>query len=553
MGTDEPLSGLGVIVLMLVLALAFVLVLVNIYIMVKWQHPDDANEWVSAKIVVVLGMTIAELIVMGLPLDVNNGSGSLGCSYDWGDDAGCSRLDMETYWAVVFFLALVWMLVAIPLCIFAYEASNETDRSGSARAAWCEAAKAELAMLTIFGVVVGCMFGLLNQFVIAYDEYRGDSSNATVRAYNASIGLGVMEAMGDIDEEEQGLGSTSSRASAARLPATFFTYATALTTWIGWFFFSIWGGVGLAALPLDLILSYVQRPIPLGAAEVAEYKIQLQARTEELIDIGRDLQKQRAEFVNTKRGSWLQTSRRNASDRVKLNKLKQMVHILETEIDDFVLCSTNREHYEPLVYVGYLLLGIIALIHSVLWVIHTILFVVIQPPVSPFLNEYLLQFERWYPIFAVLACVTFTVYLLFATITGAFKFGMRVFLIDLHPMKYNGTYMNHMLFNVSLFLLCSFPVAQFTTIAFSQYAQFSDAANVFFVIEHLTFFRAFFENLVFVYVLLGVFGLSTVYLLFSPRDIPASADKLKASLNRVRENLPLNPPGTSRHPAHNAL
>ena len=54
----------------------------------------------------------------------------------------------------------------------------------------------------------------------------------------------------------------------------------------------------------------------------------------------------------------------------------------------------------------------------------------------------------------------FALYMLAATIKGCFKFGTRFFLVSLHPMKYNGTYMNSFLFNVSLFLLCSFPTAQ---------------------------------------------------------------------------------------------
>lgn len=543
---DSDLSGLGVLILMLVLALVFIMFLVNTYLVVKWQHPDDGNDWMVAKVVVVLGMTIVELVVLGLPLDVNNGSGSLGCSYDWGDDSGCARLDMTAYWSAMFCLVLAWLVVCVPMCIFAYEATDEADRSGSARAAWCEAIKSELAMLAAFGIVVGCMFAFLNKFEIPFDNYRAPANTTSLGIFNASEGLSILDSMGDLDDV-----SATKSSRAARLPATFFAYATALTSWLGWFFFAIWGGIGLAALPLDLIFSFVHRPSPLGAAEVAEYRLQLAKRTEELVDIGKGLQTERADFVNQNRGSWWQTRKRNAADRIRLNKLKQMVYILETEVEEFVLCSKHRDQYDPLVYVGYLVLGIIALVHSLLWIAHTVLFRLVEPPVTPFLNDYLLQFEKWYPLFGALACILFSVYLLLATVKGCFKFGMRFFLLDIHPMKLNATYMNHMLFNISLFLLCAFPVAQFATLAFAYYSQFTDAATLFFAIERLTFFRLFFDFKIFEFALVAFFGVSTIYLLFSPRDEPASAAKLRATLQRNRGMHSTT--ATFRNPAHNLL
>ena len=42
--------------------------------------------------------------------------------------------------------------------------------------------------------------------------------------------------------------------------------------------FVLWGGIGLACLPIDLILAYVYRPVPMDAREIAEYKLQIQKR-----------------------------------------------------------------------------------------------------------------------------------------------------------------------------------------------------------------------------------------------------------------------------------
>lgn len=51
----------------------------------------------------------------------------------------------------------------------------------------------------------------------------------------------------------------------------------------GWFIFSIFGGIGLIALPLDLIYDYFYRPKPRSASEIAERKIILRRKCEELL------------------------------------------------------------------------------------------------------------------------------------------------------------------------------------------------------------------------------------------------------------------------------
>jgi len=45
------------------------------------------------------------------------------------------------------------------------------------------------------------------------------------------------------------------------LSVSFAIYIIAVFSWFGWWFFVIYAGVGLTALPLDMILEYVNRPI----------------------------------------------------------------------------------------------------------------------------------------------------------------------------------------------------------------------------------------------------------------------------------------------------
>ena len=163
------------------------------------------------------------------------------------------------------------------------------------------------------------------------------------------------------------------------------------------------------------------------------------------------------------------------------------------------------------------------------------MFILPSPPLTPFLNDYFQWFDTWFPLFGVLSVGIFAVYLQFCVIKGCFKFGVRFFFITLHPMKMNGTYMNSFLFNLGLILLCSLPVVQFSVMAFSDYARFTNVAQIFGVqIKYLQFFEYFWTTNAFVYAILGMAVLSAVYLGCKPRDKPANAMELKENLKRSR-------------------
>ena len=49
--------------------------------------------------------------------------------------------------------------------------------------------------------------------------------------------------------------------------SSFIVYMIALVSFVGWIFFSVFGGVGLAALPMDLITAFTTRPKAMSAEE----------------------------------------------------------------------------------------------------------------------------------------------------------------------------------------------------------------------------------------------------------------------------------------------
>ena len=56
--------ALGVMNLLFLLVGVVVFTIVNVYLMVRWQHPEDKNQWVSAKIVVLMGMLVCGFRVL---------------------------------------------------------------------------------------------------------------------------------------------------------------------------------------------------------------------------------------------------------------------------------------------------------------------------------------------------------------------------------------------------------------------------------------------------------------------------------------------------------
>lgn len=201
--------------------------------------------------------------------------------------------------------------------------------------------------------------------------------------------------------------------------------------------------------------------------------------------------------------------------------------------------SGTAKDYEPLVYVLYLVIGVIAAVHSCLWFLHIAIYVLPSDPPTHFLNAYLHQFSTWYPLFGSVGCAFFALYLLWCCVHGCLKFGTRCFCIKLHPMKRNGTYLNAFLFNTALVGFCSGPVVEFSTHAFADYAAYTDASTRFTSLKRLHFFRFWFEPQgstngdVFTYAFVAVVGVSVLWFFAAPHDVPASAAKLRESLSPV--------------------
>jgi LMBR1 domain-containing protein 1 len=468
---------------------------------------------------------------------------------------------MELLWNIVFWAIPVWVFVLIPFSTFYYEADDGMLMAGTAyapnpikRSRFRQALCYQPFVFIIIGLVFLVTYILLADTKIPVQQYEGtpigrigQGSQAQTYRYNIPPVTGV-NATFDVTN----LPGTQPRdllyvadntgSEDIELQVGVSTFYAGLMAWFGWFLFAVFGGIGLAALPLDLILAFVNRPRHMDAVEFAEAQMSLRERVNELVDIGELIKVEREQKAQTgmtsTMGAWSFNSeiRKAAKDESQAIKgFKQAVFLLEKDTEDFQAMSANYENYNPLIPYFQLLFGICSVIISLFWFLHILIYVYPDPALAPFLNNYFQWFDTWFPLFGTLSVAIFVTYLLFCATKGAFKFGLRFMFLQIHPMKLGKTYMSSFMFNIGLVLLCALPAVQLAQDAFADYAAFSEIRQLFGVqVHNLKFFNWFFDNNVFISAMLGFMVLTSLYLACRPKDQSTNGQALRDRLRAHR-------------------
>lgn len=471
---------------------------------------------------------------------------------------------MELFWTIFFWLVPIWVFVLIPFSTFYYESDDGMLMAGTSvnpnpikKSRVAQALCNLMVVLVIVGIIFLLTYLFLSDTNIPVREYTGagipEAGPAGVvltsePRLNLTLGqplpFSPAEDLQAVSPTTDGLllqlVLRNSTLQDITLQVDVATFYAGLMAFAGWFLFALFGGIGLAAMPMDLIIAYTHRPRHMSPEEFAEAKLSIQERVNEMVDIGEQLKREREEKEKTAQsssgfGSFFSLEKRKeaGAERRTMKEFKAAVFLLEKDVEDFQACSADMEKYNPLLPYINLFLGILSFILSFFWVVHIALFVLPNRALSTFLNVYFEWFDGWFPLFGVLSVALFTVYLLFCAVKGCFKFGLRFLFFTVHPMKIGATYMSSFMFNIGLVLLCSLPVVQFATTAFADYARFSTVRQLFGVqIENLQFFNYFWRNNVFIYALLAVAALTTLFLICRPKhaskDGQALRDRLKS-------------------------
>ena len=474
---------------------------------------------------------------------------------------------MELFWSIFFWLIPIWVFLLIPFSTFYYEADDgmimagtSVNPNGIRKSRLYQALIWELVVLFVIFLLFLITYLLWSDSEIPVQQYTGPSLSqaryigsdfrgtlhTTVPEINTTSGMNLpfspnMLANMDANDASYAGVVVNQGSNNIILQVSITTFFAGLMAWLGWFFFAIFGGIGMSAMPLDLVLAFRNRPRHMDPVEFAEAQMSLRERVNELVDIGELIKVEREQnplmgSVGGIGGYFKADKRKEArNERQALLEFKQAVFLLEQDVEDFQACTANYKNYNPLIPYFSLLFGICSGIISLAWIIQIIVYVFPAKPLTPFLNNYFAWFDKWFSLFGVLSVAIFTLYLLFAAVKGCFKFGLRVACITLHPMILGKTYMSSFLFNIGLILLCALPVVQFATTSFSDYARFSTIRQIFGVqIQNLKFFGWWWSKNIFVYIFMVFTVLSTLYLWCKPKDTPPSGVELRDRLRSRR-------------------
>ena len=436
-GVDWFLAAvIGVVMIMLFL--------INTYMVVAWADPQDQNVSLWQTLLIITALSLAEGAILCLPLDVANNSNALDCTNNWAkSSADCGNLDMSVFWQVMICFIFIYAVGLLPMAIFHYEAYDEVEIAGKRtnnRQACSSAVFYEMMVLVATFLTLGLMYAFLGVAEVPYGSYTlpvGEDSFVWENIVPTTANLAVESEMTDFRQAqlEQNVASVASAAVSKKgllkIRTSFAIYIAALTGWVGWFFFVFFGGVGLAALPGDLVQKYVYRPTIKSMAELEQERKDMQRKTTELIKLGHDIKNDREAWLGGTH-SWRENRKKKIADRQSVNKFKQMVFILENDFESWEISRGMQKDYNPLIPYVSLFFGILSGIITLLWVLHIILYMLVKPPATPFLNYYFVQFDGWFPLFGILSVALFAGYLLICVISGLFKVGVRCMCITLH-------------------------------------------------------------------------------------------------------------------------
>ncbi|XAR68818.1 hypothetical protein NMG60_11000190 [Bertholletia excelsa] len=449
-----------VIVAIVVCVLVF---LVNVYLLINFQHPDDANQAYFPKFVVILGLSVAAISILMLPADVANRQA---CQHAIYNGACNLTLPMKSLWLAIYIIDAILVFFVIPFAMFYYE--GDQDKSAGQKV------KSALMWVVTSVIVCALLLGVLYGLVGKVDFTVRHLSSGTTSFRNILELSSGQQCIPIGTHQCSAYSASASSETTLTMRSTFPEYIVALATIVGSILFTIFGGVGIACLPLGLIFSFIRRP------KAVITRSQYIKEATELGKKAREL-KTTADALHQEERSGL----KGRKWRKNVKEVEKELLLLEEDVKALEEMYPQGEQAETawaMTVIGYmikLVLGIIGLIVSVLWIIHIVIYLFMKPPLSPFLNEVFIKLDDVWGLLGTSAFALFCFYLLVAVIAGATMLGMRLVFITIHPMKWGGTLMNSFLFNVGLILLCSISVIHFCATAFAYYAQATAAQEIF--------------------------------------------------------------------------
>ncbi|KAJ3189945.1 hypothetical protein HDU85_000232 [Gaertneriomyces sp. JEL0708] len=497
---------MDIVLIITVVVFAVLIILAATYFLAYFQHPDD--KWVAwfPKLVVILGISVACYNIFLLPLDVANQKGAF--------ESGL--LPMAKI-SIAFYIATIAMaIVIVPFTVFFYEGSDADadDEKRSAPSAFAYALK-WLVPVLIFAVgLIAVLYWFLGYADIKAVHLTGVLVPNVVGQNPLDVPRSLAYCATTLDPTRPADAAPMTlcqyRTGKLHVVVNLLVYIIAIITFVGWILFSVFGGVGLIALPTDLIAQFLGRPKKISSTEYAERKKLIGQHATALIEAGKTLNE---DVKVASRGGV--TSRRYRRLKIRENEFRKDVVILEyhyRRLEDAYRNQGGNFLKQLILFI----VGIIGALISFFWILHMILYLIPvalhQLPFSPFLNDFF-EAVNVVPFLGTAFYALFGFWLLGCVVKGNASLGMKVFFLPVHPLRMGETMMNSLVFNVGVVLITSMSVAQFCALAFRKFAKYTSNDTIFGVqMQNLRGIQYGYDA--FIFILLGFAVLTIGYMLY---------------------------------------
>lgn len=401
---------------------------------------------------------------------------------------------------------IVWVAFIIPFTLFFYEADSEK----SIFAGLIEAGQYWFVFIVAFAIILGVSYAIEGYVIFNMQTLQSGFTRVSVSATTLSgcvpAGSWLATAGSTMCDSPNG----HPGAFVWKTRCTFPIYVIALVTVVGWLLFMVFAGVGLIALPVDLVRSYLARPqTMITKTEYVRLAGEIGKKAKTLLDALRAAQ------ADVRRNGRTRKSRRVIS---ALSGELVQLEDEEMKLREVYPQSEDAELSWAVTVIGYFLNflgGVLAAALSGAWLIHILIYMFLDPPPSPVLNTMFIKMDETFGLFGTTAFAVFCFYLVLVTLKGNFKLGLNLVFFTVHPMSPGNTLMSSFLFNTGLIMLCSISIIQFCATAFDEYANETSVSEIFGnQITNLKGIGYVFQANIFVFALFAIAGLTGMFLPF---------------------------------------
>eukprot|EP00948_MAST-09A_sp_MAST-9A-sp1_P000071 g71.t1 len=261
------------------------LLLGNAGLVQLWRDKDDES-YLCGFVVTTLALTFAECSVLLIGVDVSNGGG-----INW---LNTSTIDMNLAWTFVFWGTALLCFVIIPWTVLYYE-SYEDEETTTLQ----QITNASLCLFFFIVVLIPIfvlMYLMIGYAFIPFTDIYPKSQTAITNmwqensaVFDSSTGNLLSNAIQDLFTYNT---TTSAVPPSIRLQVSPTIYLVAFMSFLGWFLFTAFVGVGLMYLPYDFIAAFLTRKPTLEPAVFTKEKDKLKKHCKMLKDIARNIQKE---------------------------------------------------------------------------------------------------------------------------------------------------------------------------------------------------------------------------------------------------------------------